>query len=174
MEFFTAQKAEQILKKWLQTVADNIVKNANEKDKNLQNKIPKSLVSEVVHSGNSTLNGRLYGWKWIVQAWETGRGATKNTTAGRPTLAEKLEKWVVLRGIETRSRSKIKSAAYAIARSIHRKGTKQWQTGQATGIITDAITENDLNMLKNSYISSVKNEITALLKARNDNSSSNT
>jgi hypothetical protein len=174
MQFFTRDKAARIIENWLNGIKERIINEANAQGRNLQNKIPDSIKHEITDTGTDVINAKLYGWKWILQAWEVGRGPTVNPNSGGPTLAEKLERWVVLRGIETGDRKKVMRAARAIAYFIHKRGTKQYRTGQASGVISESYTQNDINELKISYIRSIKDDITALLKARNDNSSPNT
>lgn len=54
-----------------------------------------------------------------------GRGATKNTTAGNPTVFEAIKKWIKDKGIVAREGENISenSLAYLITRKIHREGT---------------------------------------------------
>ena len=144
-------------------IRDQIISNANSQDRNLQNKIPKSLIVEITEDG-SKVRGVLYGWKWILQAWEVGRGKTVNKSTGI-TLAEKLRTWVRLRGLASDEKG-IKSIAYLIARKIHKSGTAQFRSGQASGVISDVTIKDFENQVKNAYIRSVKTEIQELLNNR--------
>jgi hypothetical protein len=97
---------------------------------------------EVVTSFSAVLYGPDY-----IQQLEDGRGPTRNNTPSKPTLREAIEEWLQYAGISPRRGQTRRSLAYAIANSIHRKGTKLYQRGGRSGVLSETITERSLNNL---------------------------
>lgn len=90
--------------------------------------------------------GILYGPHYI-QALEDGRGPTRNRTPNRPTLREAIEEWLEYRSITPRPGQTKKDLAYAIAASIHRRGTLLFQRGGKSGVLSEPITERSFDEL---------------------------
>ncbi len=125
-------------------IKNDIVADANAKNKNLNNKIPKSLHWTITDT-EDIIRGDFFGWEWITQAWETGRGRTINHTAGKITLQQKLIKWVEDRNLATGK--KAIGLSWYISKKIHENGTKDFPT--KTGILFDNITTNRVNRFFN-------------------------
>lgn len=92
------------------------------------------------------LGGILYGPHYI-EALEDGRGPTRNTTPSKPTLREAIEEWLEHRSITLRPGQTKKDLAYAIAASIHAKGTRLFQRGGKSGVLSNTITEGSFSEL---------------------------
>lgn len=119
------------------SIISEIVQRANSKDKNLSNKIPKSF--EIVSDAN---NYKLVAFRWVVQAWETGRGKRKSTV--KTDFEQKLERWVIKRGLAPQGKES-QRLAKTLRFLINKRGTKNFPT--RTGILSDVITDKRLQML---------------------------
>lgn len=85
-----------------------------------------------------------------VYTFEFGRGPTRNTTAGSPTLREAIEQWIIdknfrwTRTVKKGNKTVIKTLtpkqmSWAIAIKIHNEGNRLFRRlrGGQTGVITD-------------------------------------
>ncbi len=148
-------KTDDIIIDWLEETKDDIISDANRQGRNKSGKIGNSL--EVISEGHTH---RLFGWRFIGQAWEYGRGKTVNTTPTKPkTLRENLEDWV--RGIGIPEKQ-VKGIAYIMARKIHREGTVLFRKGKGkgvTGILENNINEKRLQTLQQRIAFNYETEI---------------
>jgi len=103
---------------------------------------------------------KLLGWEWIFEAYETGRGATVNTTAGSPTLQESLAKWFKGKGLAEKEAI---GKSWNLSKRIHKEGTLLFKNPK-TGFLTDFFNESKLNNLSNRIGISWKAEILNELK----------
>jgi hypothetical protein len=72
---------------------------------------------------------------------ETGRGPTSSSAkTGSPTLRELIEIWIDQKPVALQDITK-ESLAYLIARDIHKNGSKLYQRGGNSGVISDYINE---------------------------------
>lgn len=95
------------------------------------------------------ISGTLYGPDYIA-ALEDGRGPTKTNTPSNPTLQEAIEEWLQFAGIPTPQGFKDqRSFSFAIAASIHAKGTRLFQQGGRSGVLSETITERSFDELIN-------------------------
>lgn len=99
------------------------------------------IFSVVDHAG-----GTLYGPSYI-EALEDGRGPTRVATPSKPTLREAIEEWLEHRSFSLKPGQTKKSLSYAIAASIHRQGTRLFQRGGKSGVLSQTITEQSFDEL---------------------------
>jgi hypothetical protein len=99
---------------------------------------------------------------------ENGRGKTKATSAGSPTLREIIREWIDIKGITPYGDISKDSLAYLIARKIHEKGIQvpnKWNKG---GLVSNVVTIEKINELNKSltlyYISDFRSKVVASLK----------
>lgn len=99
-----------------------------------------------IHYVADPSSGTLYGPDYIA-ALEDGRGPTKGGASGRPSLREAIEEWLQYASISPKPGQSKRSLAYAIAASIHAKGTKLFQQGGKSGVLSETITERSFDEL---------------------------
>lgn len=99
-----------------------------------------------IHWVADALSGVLYGPEYIA-ALEDGRGPTKVNTPSKPTLREAIEEWLQYVAIPTPPGKTRRDLAYAIAASIHAKGTRLFQQGGKSGVLSQTITERSFDQL---------------------------
>lgn len=87
--------------------------------------------------------GQLIGPAYI-DALEIGRGPTRNSSPQTPTLREKILQWIRAKGIQ-RDDISDESLAFLISRSIHKKGTRLFQSGRNSGVISNVITQDAID-----------------------------
>jgi len=148
------QAIESFLLKLKSDLAANMKATGQDKRGNIGN----SLRVEMNETG-----GTLFGWKWITQRIETGRGATSpNTIKGNPTLREKIYQWVERNGIGEPKRRK--SIAYLISRKIHEQGDALYR-GESrygappTGTLTSILNDGRIERLKKEMAVEIKEQI---------------
>ena len=154
------------IKEYFDAVTLKIVSNANSKGKNLTNKIPESFEQEINDSGD-VINAKLKAFRWIVQAWETGRGKRINTV--KTNFEEALKRWIERKGIASgiKAQQKAKSLRYL----INKRGTKGFPT--RTGIISTVLSDVTLlQSLAPTIFKTVNNEIDNIIKDANINTTS--
>lgn len=106
-------------------------------------------------------DGILYAAKYFRRL-EDGRGPTKNSTKGNPTLKESLLEWMNTQGIKatpyrrkdgsTQDQAKAnESLAFLIARSIHRFGDRLFRSGGRSGVISGAITQQRISAFVGAF-----------------------
>jgi hypothetical protein len=102
-----------------------------------------------IYSVVDQAGGILYGPDYIG-ALEDGRGPTKSGAGkGSPTLREAIEEWLQYAGIPTPQGKTRRDLAYAIAASIHAKGTRLFRQGGKSGVLSETITERSFDQLIN-------------------------
>lgn len=141
---------------YLEDVKKKIIAEANSQGRNKSGKIGDSL--EVTQNGN---NYKLWGFRWIVEAWESGRGKTVNSGDG--ALKRAITRWVENNNIKPRGNITQKSLIYLITRSIHKSGTRLYKAGGHSGVLTNAINEQSLESLSNKIAISYESEILKIL-----------
>lgn len=141
---------------YLEDVSRKIVAEADAQGRNKSGKIGDSL--EVKVDGNSH---KLLGFRWIVEAWESGRGETVNSGDGAVRRA--ITKWVADNNITPRDNISTKSLIYLITRKIHEEGTALKIAGGHSGVLTKAITESSLESLANKIAISYESDILKIL-----------
>lgn len=117
---------------------------------------------EVVYSSNdSGVKGTIKGFTYLA-----GRGKTKNSSAGTPTLKEQILDWLKDRGIRPiEPKMSLKALAFVISRKIHREGTDSKRHLQ---VYEDVITQERIFDIIDKFakinVNRIVNEITAELK----------
>lgn len=82
---------------------------------------------------------------------ETGRKATPQFTKPSNTFVDSIREWLAAKGSD-------QGAAYAIAKSIHQKGTKLWQQGGNHNVFSNVITESFIDKLSNDLLTQFAKE----------------
>lgn len=118
----------------------------------------------------SEKRGQLIDKSGSFEFQEYGRGLTKSTTSGTPTLREEIYDWLQYKkyGISYANDEERVSLSYAISKSIHSKGTYTFRMNKQTGVLSKVITEQSINSLKQAlgeqYKGLVGTDIIRLLK----------
>jgi hypothetical protein len=100
-----------------------------------------------IYHVEDSVSGVLYGPSHITTL-EDGRPPTKDgAPRANPSLREAIEEWLQYAGISPKPGQTRRSLAYAIANSIHRKGTRLWQQGGRSGVLSETITERSFEQL---------------------------
>lgn len=123
---------------------------------NFLNRKRLAIISRIPQASGRTANrlyvvadstgGSLIGPDYIG-ALEDGRGPTKTSTPSNPTLAEAIEEWMAYVGFNLKRGQNRRSVAKAIARSIHENGTKLYQRGGKSGVLSESINEKAFDSL---------------------------
>jgi len=147
------------IQKYLELTRLDMIKVANSRGQNTSGKVGKSLRVEI--DGDS---GKLYGFEWIVQAWETGRGP------GKKPPRQNILKWIERKGIATGKDAE--SMSYAVMANIAKLGTQLYRGADSrfskpTGTITDSIEKHKPKLLNDLLISTrvpILNDIKAAIQ----------
>lgn len=135
------------------SVVDQIRQNLVQTDTNATGKTSKSLRYEVVDNG-SKVTLKVIG-KPYFKVVETGRKATPQYTNPSKQFVDSIREWVKARGIP-------ESAAYAIAKSIHKKGTpptgKEIFSNVINGSLTDKISKDLLDKFAIALTNNIVNQ----------------
>ena len=129
------------------TIVTEISDNIDNRGVKASGKTQKALRYEVeeTDSGEALT---VWGPKYI-QVLEDGRGPTKRSAKGSPTLVETIKKWIDDKGLSIPDRFKTKdSFAFAIARSIHKHGTNLYRSGGHSGVLSDVINNERADILR--------------------------
>lgn len=142
---------------FLKQLKDDLSSSMQQSGQDKSGNISKSLRIEETDTG-----GTLYGWKWIYQRIETGRGVTVNGNAGGKTLRESIFEWLNKnnRG-EVNKRSGI---AFVISRKIHNEGDRLFRGEHPTlkaptGTLTSIINDGRIDKLKRNIIVEIKDNL---------------
>lgn len=122
---------------WNQKVYPEIARSMDEKKINASSALKQSFVPGEIIKTPTSINTILLAedyWQFL----EYGRKPTRNGhTEGTPYLWQSIQEWISYKGIKPRDPDmSYESLAKAIARKIHRRGTK------ATHFLSDAFTES--------------------------------
>jgi len=152
-------RLEKDIEDFLNLISKDIINRTNQKNQNVSGKVAKSLKVYSKTDKNEILT-RLVGFKWIVAAWETGRGKRKSKK--KTDFEQKLQKWIDRKGLDIKASS--------LRYLINKKGTLLHQgkdrrfSGNISGILSDFITQKRLNELSERIGKSIVDiEITPLL-----------
>ena len=130
---------QDVLRKFGDETVTIIQSNLASTGTNASGATSKSVVS-TQKDNRVTVTGRPF-----FDAVETGRGPTRNNTPSNPTLQQQILAWIQTGkpGIT----ENIEGASYAIAKFIHKNGTKLFRDGGRDDIFTPAISEQRIDKL---------------------------
>lgn len=139
-----------VQKSVLQQLADALVNEIKTITPKATGKTADSVASHV-YEGGFMIDGNASIVTLITGRKPTGAGATK----GNPTLQESILEWMDARGIQGEVDKKGKfrsqeSISWAIANSIHRKGTILYQSGARSNIFDNILNPQRIDTLVNS------------------------
>lgn len=121
---------------WNKKVYPEIARSMDEKKINASSVLKQSFIPGEITKTPTSINTILLAedyWEFL----EYGRKPTKGGhIEGTPYLWQSIEKWIAFKGIKPAKDMTYQSLAKAIARKIHRRGTK------ATHFLSDAFTES--------------------------------
>lgn len=125
------------------TIVDQIRQNLASTGTNATGKTSRSLRFEViVNAGKQIL--RIIG-RPFFNVVETGRRPTRlGANESEPNLVDQIKEWITAKGIS--------GNAYAIAKSIHAKGTKLFQSGGRTDIVSSVINQTLVDSISKSIL----------------------
>lgn len=121
-----------ILQSYGNSTVEQIRSNLATSGTNATGKTSRSLRYEVIVEGNS-ITLRIVG-KPFFKVVETGRKATPQYDKPSEDFVASIREWAQAKGIP--------GAAYAIAKSIHQKGTKLHQSGGRDDIFSNVVTDD--------------------------------
>ncbi len=121
-----------ILQSYGNSTVEHIRSNLSTSGTNATGKTSRSLRYEVIVEGNSTTL-KIVG-KPFFKVVETGRKATPQYDKPSEDFVASIREWAQAKGIP--------GAAYAIAKSIHQKGTKLHQSGGRDDIFSNVVTDD--------------------------------
>lgn len=152
-----------ILNKAGETAVQRIRNNMASTGTNATGKSSQSLNFEVIQQGESVIL-RVLGREYFAVV-ETGRRPTPQYTKPSKTFVDSIREWLVAKG-------KSESSAYAIAKSIHQKGTKLFRQGGRSDIFTSEekpLIEQVSTELLDKYANLYLTEYTRILNGNNSN-----
>jgi hypothetical protein len=161
MTLITAVTAEivTILSGFGEGVVNDIRRNMASTGTDASGESSRSLRYEVIEDGfKATLRVLAKPFFMVV---ETGRKATPEY---KPSIdfVNRIKSWLSSRG-------KDQGPAYAIARTIHKKGTKLWQAGGRTDIVSNVVNETLVDQIaKASLHSFAQQYLVSLVNSFND------
>lgn len=121
-----------ILQSYGNSTVEHIRSNLSTSGTNATGKTSRSLRYEVIVEGNSTTL-KIVG-KPFFKVVETGRKATPQYDKPSEDFVASIREWAQAKGIP--------GAAYAIAKSIHQKGTKLHQSGGRDDIFSNVVNDD--------------------------------
>ncbi|WP_324671048.1 hypothetical protein [Hymenobacter sp. GOD-10R] len=104
--------------------------------------------ARAIHAEATDTSLTLYGPQHI-QALITGRKPTSpDAEAGNPNLAAILAQWAKDKGIQLADEDEYKSFGFALAKKIHAEGTALFRHKQPSGLFSDVLSAQRLDVLK--------------------------
>jgi hypothetical protein len=134
----------QVLKGYGNSIVQEIQQNLSSSGTNATGKTSRSLQYTVTHS-NTTATLQITGRPFFATV-ETGRRATPEYTKPSKMFVQAIREWVKAKGIP-------EAAAYAIAKSIHQKGTKIKQSGGRDDIYSSVINDSLITEISKDLLS---------------------
>lgn len=138
-----------------QSVVQQIQSNLAATGTNATGKTSRSLRFEVTTNGNIA-RLRILGRPYFMTV-ETGRKATPEYTKPSLDFVQQIREWLAAKGGD-------QGAAYAIARSIHKHGTKLWQKGGRKDITSNVINQSLYNRINSAVLNEFVKAYIAALK----------
>lgn len=137
-----------ILNQYGTTTVAKIKENLAASGTNATGRTSNSLRFEVKDEGFKQIL-TIYGRPFFMTV-ETGRKATPDYKPSQQFVAS-IQEWMNAKGVP--------GSAYAIARSIHKKGTKLFREGGRKDIVTDVV--SDVSQISKSLLDAFTKEVTA-------------
>jgi len=128
-----------------QSTIDKIRQNMSSTGTDASGESSRSLKYEVTETGTKA-NLKITA-KPFFMVVETGRKPTPQFTKPSEEFVDRIKSWLTARG-------KDQGPAYAIAKSIHKSGTKLWQQGGRTDIVSNVINQNRIEELSRELLQS--------------------
>jgi len=134
-----------ILSNYGQSTVDEIRRNMAATNTDASGQSSRSLRYEVTEEGTkATLKVIAKPYFMVV---ETGRKPTPQYTKPSQDFVNRIKSWLTSRGED-------QGPAYAIAKNIHKKGTKLWQTGGRKDIVSNVVDENLVEKIEKELLNS--------------------
>lgn len=126
-------------------------------------KTAQSLRFEVIDQGTkATL--RILGKPYFMVV-ETGRKPTPQYTKPSKTFVDSIKEWLAAKGGN-------QGAAYAIAKTIHKEGTKLWQQGGRKDVVSNVVNQSLTEQISQSVLKDFARQyLVSVVKLFNDNRS---
>lgn len=137
-----------ILNKYGKSTVSEIQENLSTSGTDASKKTSQSLRYEVITRGDKTtlqITGRPF-----FAVVETGRKPTPEYKPSKQFVAS-IREWIKAKGGD-------QGAAYAIARSIHQKGTKLWRDGGRKDIFSNVINDSLIDKISEDLLSKFADE----------------
>lgn len=150
---------KQILDQFFTTLRDDVILNAHTQKRTASGNAERSLRIETGEEEGKLIDGSGY----IIWGWEQGRGP-----GGMPPV-NRIEQWIRDKGIAIVGNISIHSLAFLIARKIKERGTVLYQLGGNSGVLSNAITQQRVESLTETFGTKYLNEVSSeILTAFND------
>lgn len=126
-------------------------------------KTAQSLRFEVIDQGTkATL--RILGKPYFMVV-ETGRKATPQFTKPSKSFVDSIKEWLAAKGGN-------QGAAYAIAKTIHKEGTKLWQQGGRKDVVSNVVNQSLTEQISQAVLKDFARQyLVSVVKLFNDNRS---
>lgn len=144
-----------ILNNYGNSTVESIRRNLASTGTNATGKTSRSLRYEVTDTGDK-ITLKVFGKPYLAVV-ETGRKATPQYTKPSDDFVNSIREWLIAKG-------KSESSAYGIAKSIHQKGTKLWQTGGRQDIISNVINDSLTEKITKDVLGSFAKLLTTNIK----------
>lgn len=131
-----------ILQGYGNSTVEQIRKNLASTSTNATGHTSRSLRYEVIVEANA-ITLRIIG-KPFMKVVETGRKATPQFTKPSQEFVASIREWAEAKGVP--------GAAYSIAKSIHQKGTKLFQSGGRNDIISNVVNESLIDKISKDVL----------------------
>lgn len=153
-----------ILSKYGASTVEQIRQNMASTGTNATGKTSRSLHYQITNNG-SKASLKVLGKPYFAVV-ETGRKATPNYDKPSVEFVQSIKEWANAKGLP-------EGSAYAIAKNIHKKGTKLWQKGGRTDIVSSVINQNLVDKISldllDKFASQFFNSVVKLFKDGSDN-----
>ena len=129
-----SKTSREIILEELSQLRASILQNLARYNRNATGETARSLRIQLNPDGG-TLFGRNH-----FYTLEVGRGPTRNITPSTPTLRERIYAWIQAKGVHVDGYTDL-SLSYAIAKTIHKLGTKLFRDKKMQDIYSTALDE---------------------------------
>lgn len=150
---------QQILTKYGTDITSRIQQNLASTGTDASGETSRSLRFTVTQEGTKDVL-RLYGRPYFMTV-ETGRKPTPEYTKPSFDFVKRIQSWLVSRGKEM-------GLAYAIAKNIHKFGTKLWQRGGRKDIVSNVINDSTFQLIEQDFLKQFVNRYIVAIKDVNN------